>query len=103
MKITNWLQKLEMKLVKEFNQRSLMRKIVLIVFCLISLVGFSQEIEQNWKISSIKKLDGTQIVETKGSDTFSFLEGKITISFTEDEDEILGSGNYIRQNNLLIF
>tara|TARA_B100000795_G_scaffold111444_1_gene82252 strand:+ start:1693 stop:3483 length:1791 start_codon:yes stop_codon:yes gene_type:complete len=92
-----------MKLVKEFNQRSLMRKIVLIVFCLISLVGFSQEIEQNWKISSIKKLDGTQIVETKGSDTFSFLEGKITISFTEDEDEILGSGNYIRQNNLLIF
>lgn len=103
MKITNWLQKLEMKLVKEFNQRSLMRKIVLIVFCLISLVGFSQEIEKNWKISSIKKLDGTQIVETKGSDTFSFLEGKITISFTEDEDEILGSGNYIRQNNLLIF
>jgi CNT family concentrative nucleoside transporter len=79
-----------------------MRKIFVFVFYIISFAGFSQDIEQQWSFSSVEKTDGISILEIDKSDVFSLLDGKFNYSLV-GEDNLKASGNYIRQNNLLIF
>ena len=79
-----------------------MKKIFLITFCFISVALFSQNIEQNWNFSSVEKLDGTPVLETKEGDLFSLSDGKFNYTIA-GKDNLKASGNYIRQNNLLIF
>ncbi|QOD60306.1 Na+ dependent nucleoside transporter [Polaribacter haliotis] len=79
-----------------------MKKIFIVVFCFISMVLFSQDLEQNWKFNSIEKSDGTPILEIKEGDVFSFSKGEFNYSIA-NKDNFKASGNYIRQNNLIIF
>jgi CNT family concentrative nucleoside transporter len=78
-----------------------MKKLLFSIFCLISILGFSQKIEQNWKFSSIKKSDGTALNINK-SDVLHLKDGQFTYSLVA-KDSLQASGNYIYQNNLLIF
>ena len=78
-----------------------MKKLVFIAFCLLAIAGFSQEIEQNWKVSSITKASNSQPIEVNDLAVFSFSEGRFQYALSEEEGD--ASGNYIRQNNLLIF
>ena len=79
-----------------------MKKILVFVFCAMSFFGFSQGIEQQWSFSSIEKIDGTSIVEIDTSDVFVLSDGVFKYSLLA-KDDLKASGNYIRQNNLLIF
>ncbi|WP_298780048.1 nucleoside transporter C-terminal domain-containing protein [uncultured Polaribacter sp.] len=79
-----------------------MKKLLILLLSVISFISYSQEIEQDWSISSIKKIDGTLIQETDSSDVFSLKDGNFTISL-KSENNLNASGNYIHQNNLLIF
>jgi CNT family concentrative nucleoside transporter len=67
----------------------------------MSFLGFSQTIEQNWNFHSIVK-EGTEIITIDESDTFNLNDGKFSYSLVA-KDSLLAEGNYIRQNNLLIF
>tara|TARA_B100000767_G_scaffold132220_1_gene125563 strand:+ start:113 stop:1828 length:1716 start_codon:yes stop_codon:yes gene_type:complete len=68
----------------------------------MSFFGFSQDIEQQWSFSSIEKIDGTSIVEIDTGDVFVLSDGEFKYSLVA-KDDLKASGNYIRQNNLLIF
>ncbi|MEE9408581.1 MAG: nucleoside transporter C-terminal domain-containing protein [Polaribacter sp.] len=78
-----------------------MKKIFFIAFCFISVAIFSQDLEQNWNFSSIEKSDGTPVFELTENDTFSLEDGKFKYALSSEKKE--ASGNYIRQNNLIIF
>lgn len=79
-----------------------MREILVFVFYIMSFAGFSQDIEQQWSFTSVEKTEGLSILEIDKSDVFSLLDGKFNYSLV-GEDNLKASGNYIRQNNLLIF
>ena len=78
-----------------------MKKIIVLIFCLVTLVGFSQTIEQDWHFSSIEK-EGKEIVNIGESDHFVLNGGKFKYSLAA-KDSLFAEGTYIRQNNLLIF
>jgi CNT family concentrative nucleoside transporter len=79
-----------------------MKKIFILLFSIVSLFSYSQEIEQNWSISSIKKNDGKEFIKTDSTDVFNLKDGKFTYSLKE-RGNLKASGNYIHQNNLIIF
>ena len=64
-KIMNWQQKLETKLVKDHNQPYPMKKIFLIVFCFISIVGFSQEIDTVKDSISVDQINVKKDIDQK--------------------------------------
>lgn len=78
-----------------------MKKGFILIFCLLSFLGYSQTIEQNWNFHSIVK-EGTEIITIDESDTFNLKDGKFSYTLVA-KDSLLAEGNYIRQNNLLIF
>jgi len=78
-----------------------MKKIFILIFCLISYLGFSQSVEQNWNFHSIVK-EGKEIISIDESDTFNLKDGKFVYGLVA-KDSLLAEGNYIHQNNLLIF
>ena len=51
-----------------------MKKLLILVFCLMVSLGFSQSIEQNWNFHSIVK-DGQEIIEIGENDSFTLSEG----------------------------
>tara|TARA_R110001592_G_scaffold58446_9_gene177045 strand:+ start:1915 stop:3660 length:1746 start_codon:yes stop_codon:yes gene_type:complete len=79
-----------------------MKKLFILLFSIVSLVSYSQEIEQDWSFSSIKKNDGKEFIKTDSTDVFNLKDGKFTYSL-KGKDNLKASGNYIHQNNLLIF
>ncbi len=79
-----------------------MKKLFILLFSIVSLVSYSQEIEQDWSFSSIKKDDGKEFIKTDSTDVFNLKDGKFTYSL-KGKDNLKASGNYIHQNNLLIF
>jgi CNT family concentrative nucleoside transporter len=79
-----------------------MKKLFILLFSIVSLVSYSQEIEQDWSFSSIKKNDGKEFIKTDSTDVFNLKDGKFTYSL-KGKDNFKASGNYIHQNNLLIF
>ena len=78
-----------------------MKHILIAFFFLISLSSFGQQLENNWKFSSIKKQSSDEIVTIDSTDILSLFEGKFTFKLKQNSDSI-SSGNYIRQHNLLI-
>ena len=78
-----------------------MKHIFIAFFFLISLNSFGQQLENNWKFSSIKKQSSDEIVSIDSSDIFSLNDGKFTFKLKQNSDSVF-SGNYIRQHNLLI-
>jgi len=79
-----------------------MKKILFVLFCLITTIGFSQSIEQSWNFSSIKTTNGKEFLQVDKSDVLNLSEGKFKYSLVV-KDSLEASGNYIYQNNLLIF
>lgn len=78
-----------------------MKKFFTLLVCLITFVGFSQSIEQNWNFQSIEK-QGENIVSIDKSDSFTLKDGKFNYSLVA-KDSLRAEGTYIHQNNLLIF
>lgn len=79
-----------------------MKKIIVVILCLFSMFASAQSIEKNWKFESVKKNDGTSIVEINSNDSFNLKEGKFNYSIVS-KDSLIAEGSYIHQNNLLIF
>ena len=79
-----------------------MKKLFILLFSIVSLVSYSQEIEQDWSFSSIKRNEGKEFIKTDSTDVFNLKDGKFTYSL-KGKDNLRASGNYIHQNNLLIF
>ncbi|CAA0177920.1 nucleoside transporter C-terminal domain-containing protein [Tenacibaculum maritimum] len=76
-----------------------MKKLYVLLFYCVSFFATGQNIEKTWNFSSIEKGDTLDIVDT---DVLILNKGKFTSSFAT-KDSLETSGNYIRQNNLLIF
>lgn len=79
-----------------------MKKLFILLFSIVSIVVYSQEIEQDWSFLSIKKSDGKEFIQSDSTDVFKLKDGKFIVSLKEN-NYLMGSGNYIHQNNLLIF
>jgi len=79
-----------------------MKKLVFILFCFITVTGFSQNIAQIWNFNSIKTANGKDFLQVDKSDVLELSDGKFNYSLVS-KDSLQASGNYIYQNNLLIF
>ena len=78
-----------------------MKNFFILLFSIVSLVTYSQELDQNWSFLSINKVDGTEFIKTDSTDVFTLKNGSFTYSL-KGKDNLKASGNYIHQNNLLI-
>ncbi len=76
-----------------------MKKLVLLVFCCISFLGFSQSVENNWRFSAIEK-GGKSIFSIDKSDTFYLKDGKFNYSLAA-KDNLKASGDYAINDNKL--
>lgn len=79
-----------------------MKKFFSILLVLLSLTVQAQSIEKNWNFSSIENINKEGIVNINKGDYFKIKEGKFSY-FLENKDSLYAYGNYISQNNLLIF
>ncbi len=79
-----------------------MKKIILFFFIGISTFLFGQNIEKNWKFSAIENTKGEALITINKGDFFKLDKGNFNY-FLEAKDSLLAKGNYIHQNNLLIF
>ncbi|WP_369048953.1 NupC/NupG family nucleoside CNT transporter [Tenacibaculum sp. UWU-22] len=76
-----------------------MKKTIGFAFCLLlSIVTFSQNIEQQWCFSTIEKMDGTPVALKGKNNILELTDGQ----FKYTSDSLNYSGSYIRQNNLLL-
>ncbi len=95
-----WLLRSEMRSISVLKKLS-MKKFFTLLICLISFVGFSQSIEQDWNFESIKK-QGQEVFQIDANDSFHLKDGKFNYSLIA-KDSLKAEGTYIHQNNLLIF
>ncbi|MDP5092721.1 MAG: Na+ dependent nucleoside transporter [Polaribacter sp.] len=79
-----------------------MKNIIIALFCFITSITFAQQLEKDWKFSSIKNQSGTESIAIDSADIFSLIDGKFTYQLKQKTASV-NTGNYIRQNNLLIF
>lgn len=79
-----------------------MKKIIIVVLCLLSIGVYGQSIEKDWKFESIKKTNGTSLIEINSNDDFNLKNGEFYYSLVA-KDSLVAKGSYIHQNNLLIF
>mgnify|MGYP001627899837 CR=1 FL=1 len=76
-----------------------------ILFCLLSIVSLShaQDIEKSWSFTAITDTDKKELLKTKPMvDSLAFNEGKFTY-FLSAKDNLNASGDYLYQNNILVF
>ncbi|MFY9241899.1 MAG: nucleoside transporter C-terminal domain-containing protein [Polaribacter sp.] len=79
-----------------------MKKLFTLLFLIATITSFSQELNNNWRFSRIQKADGSEFLKVDSTDVFSLNEGKFYYTL-KSLDSLERSGNYIHQNNLLIF
>ena len=79
-----------------------MKKLFFIIFSIISISVISQELEQTWSFLSIENAKEKNLYQIDSSDVFTLNEGKFIYTL-KAKNNLRASGNYIRQNNLLIF
>ncbi|AUC13973.1 Na+ dependent nucleoside transporter [Tenacibaculum sp. SZ-18] len=79
-----------------------MKKFFSILLVLLSITVQAQSIERNWNFSSIENINKEGIVKINKGDYFKLKDGKFSY-FLENKDSLYAYGNYISQNNLLIF
>ncbi|WP_435254156.1 NupC/NupG family nucleoside CNT transporter [Tenacibaculum sp. A30] len=79
-----------------------MKKLFTFIMLCVTMITFSQSIEKKWNFSSITTTEGDSIVTINPADVLNLSEGKFNYSLV-DKDSLQASGNYIHQNNLLIF
>ena len=73
------------------------------IFFGISSIAFSQSIEKTWQIDAVKNQEGINLynIETT-TDSLTLNNGEFSFSL-KAKDSVNASGNYLVQNNLLIF
>ncbi len=81
-----------------------MRKILLLLLFVFSFANhFGQDLEQNWKFSAIENEEGESIVPVNSDvDFIKFNDGAFTYELAA-KDSLKASGDYVLQNNLLVF
>ncbi|WP_298996693.1 nucleoside transporter C-terminal domain-containing protein [uncultured Tenacibaculum sp.] len=79
-----------------------MKKLFTFIMLCVTMITFGQSIEKKWNFSSITTTEGDSIVRINSADVLNLSEGKFNYSLV-DKDSLQASGNYIHQNNLLIF
>ncbi|SNR14608.1 NupC/NupG family nucleoside CNT transporter [Tenacibaculum jejuense] len=79
-----------------------MKKLITLLLCVFSFALFSQNIDKTWKFKSIHNNSGTSLVEINKNDYFTLNKGEFSY-FLSAKDSLHATGNYIHQNNLLIF
>ena len=77
-----------------------MKKYIVGILFLISLITVGQSIEKDWKFESIKNNSGVSLVNVSPSDSFSIKDGEFNYSLLS-KDSLVAKGSYIHQNNLL--
>ena len=77
-----------------------MKKHIVGILFLISLITVGQSIEKDWKFESIKNNRGVSLVNVNPSDSFSLKDGEFNYSLLS-KDSLVAKGSYIHQNNLL--
>ena len=79
-----------------------MKKLFIFLMLCASVVTFGQSIEKKWSFSSITTTDGSSVVSVNPSDVFNLTKENFNYSLVA-KDSLQAVGNYIHQNNLLIF
>ncbi len=79
-----------------------MKKLFTLIMLCASIITFGQSIEKKWNFSSITTTDGNSAVSINPSDVLDLSKGEFNYSIVA-KDSLQASGNYIHQNNLLIF
>ena len=77
-----------------------MKKHIVGILFLISLITVGQSIEKDWKFESIKNNSGVSLVNITPTDSFSIKDGEFNYSLLS-KDSLVAKGSYIHQNNLL--
>jgi CNT family concentrative nucleoside transporter len=77
-----------------------MKKHIVGILFLISLITVGQSIEKDWKFESIKNNSGVSLVNINPIDSFSLKDGEFNYSLLS-KDSLFAKGTYINQNNLL--
>ena len=70
-----------------------MKKILVLIFCLMSVIGFSQNIDKQWNFSSIEKTNGTVVAPAGENDVFTLSEGKF--NYNVDAKDSLKASWYL--------
>ncbi|MDO6742961.1 nucleoside transporter C-terminal domain-containing protein [Tenacibaculum soleae] len=78
-----------------------MKKLFTFIMLCASMIIYGQSIEKKWSFSSITT-DGNSVVVINPSDVLSLAKGNFSYSL-QAKDSLQTAGNYIYQNNLLIF
>jgi CNT family concentrative nucleoside transporter len=77
-----------------------MKKHIVGILFLISLITVGQSIEKDWKFESIKNNSGVSLVNVNPTDSFIIKDGVFNYSLLS-KDSLVAKGSYIHQNNLL--
>ena len=79
-------------------------KQALFIFLLLftTVVSFGQKIEKTWSFSEINSQQGNSLFETTASDSLTFTKNTFSYSLLA-KDSLIASGDYIRQDDLLVF
>lgn len=73
------------------------------IFFGITTTALSQSIEKNWQLDAVKNHEGISLYNIdKTSDSLQLKNGEFSFSL-KAKDSVTASGNYILQNNLLVF
>lgn len=73
------------------------------IFFGITTTALSQSIEKTWQIEAVKNLDGINLYDVSNkSDSLQLKNGEFTFSL-KAKDSVDATGNYLLQNNLLVF
>ena len=118
MKIMKLQQELETKFQKENNKPIVVVSLLLIQFhkilllymkhflscliILISAISFGQDIDQKWQFEAIQKND-SNIIQTDSNIDYLKLENNQFVYELAAKDSLKAKGDYILQNDLLIF
>ena len=78
-----------------------MKNLFLIAFCFISMSFLGQDLEQDWKFTTVTNSDGFSLLKTEATKVFSLADGKFEFPVYGENEK--SSGTYLRQNNLIIF
>ncbi len=79
-----------------------MKKISSIILLLSVFLSFGQSIKKKWDFLSVEKIDGQKLVEVTKQDSIYFTDNSFSYSL-QNKNNLNAEGNYIFQNNLLIF
>ncbi|TDQ22690.1 NupC/NupG family nucleoside CNT transporter [Tenacibaculum caenipelagi] len=79
-----------------------MKKLFTFIMLCVTMITFSQSIEKKWNFSSITTTEGESVISIDTTDVLNLSEGNFNYTLVA-KDSLQASGNYIHQNNLLIF